>query len=310
MAAEWRTDPTGRHQLRWWDGNDWTDHVADNGATSTDPYQAPPPVVSVPNVPPPTPVAPPAPSPAPVAPTPQPAYLSGGSVPSTPVTSAPRKKVPVAIIGGVVAVVALIVVLVFVVGGGGGGSDSSTVRGEIRGDDALGLRFSAEVGEVIIVSVEPLGDDDDVEFRSGILFTEDTLRDHYEAFLFFEEEVERSESYYEDFDDFEDDYSQNRSFEDYQLGNLDDEFGDGYFLSGPRETEFPGPDSFWEVIDVSGDYAVVVLPFDGSGEVEIEIQRCPGSIDLSDYYRARAENDEPFDLIEDACEDIDVPLGS
>ena len=33
----WAADPFGRHEQRWWDGSAWTDHVADAGATSTDP---------------------------------------------------------------------------------------------------------------------------------------------------------------------------------------------------------------------------------------------------------------------------------
>ena len=36
-AANWYPDPTGRHQQRWWDGQRWSDHVSDNGATSVDP---------------------------------------------------------------------------------------------------------------------------------------------------------------------------------------------------------------------------------------------------------------------------------
>lgn len=35
--ASWHPDPTGRHQLRYWDGSRWTDHVADNGVQSTSP---------------------------------------------------------------------------------------------------------------------------------------------------------------------------------------------------------------------------------------------------------------------------------
>ena len=37
--ANWYPDPTRRHQLRYWDGTAWTDHVSDNGITSTDPVQ-------------------------------------------------------------------------------------------------------------------------------------------------------------------------------------------------------------------------------------------------------------------------------
>lgn len=34
--AGWRPDPTGRHELRYWDGTTWTEHVAHQGAQSTD----------------------------------------------------------------------------------------------------------------------------------------------------------------------------------------------------------------------------------------------------------------------------------
>jgi hypothetical protein len=35
--ADWYGDPAGRHQFRYWDGASWTDHVADDGASSLDP---------------------------------------------------------------------------------------------------------------------------------------------------------------------------------------------------------------------------------------------------------------------------------
>lgn len=37
--ANWYPDTTGRHQLRYWDGTAWTDHVSDNGVTGVDPVQ-------------------------------------------------------------------------------------------------------------------------------------------------------------------------------------------------------------------------------------------------------------------------------
>ena len=37
--ANWYPDPKGRHQLRYWDGSNWTDHVSTNGVTGTDPIQ-------------------------------------------------------------------------------------------------------------------------------------------------------------------------------------------------------------------------------------------------------------------------------
>jgi hypothetical protein len=37
VPAQWAPDPSGRHHHRWWDGNQWTGHVADNGVSSFDP---------------------------------------------------------------------------------------------------------------------------------------------------------------------------------------------------------------------------------------------------------------------------------
>src|SRR5262249_54858439 len=38
VPAGWQPDPRGRHQYRYWDGARWTADVADQGATSQDPY--------------------------------------------------------------------------------------------------------------------------------------------------------------------------------------------------------------------------------------------------------------------------------
>jgi Scramblase/Protein of unknown function (DUF2510) len=36
-AAAWHPDPMGRHQLRYWDGQAWTEHVSTNGVQTVDP---------------------------------------------------------------------------------------------------------------------------------------------------------------------------------------------------------------------------------------------------------------------------------
>ena len=38
-AGQWAADPFGRHQLRYYDGSAWTEHVMDDGRPSTDPPQ-------------------------------------------------------------------------------------------------------------------------------------------------------------------------------------------------------------------------------------------------------------------------------
>jgi len=40
VPAGWHADPTGRHQLRYWDGAGWTDHVSDGGQQGQDPVEA------------------------------------------------------------------------------------------------------------------------------------------------------------------------------------------------------------------------------------------------------------------------------
>lgn len=37
VPAGWHPDPSGRHQLRWWDGSRWTEHASTNGAAVVDP---------------------------------------------------------------------------------------------------------------------------------------------------------------------------------------------------------------------------------------------------------------------------------
>lgn len=43
IPPAWHPDPTGRHDHRWWDGSQWTEHVADAGVASVDPLDGPAP---------------------------------------------------------------------------------------------------------------------------------------------------------------------------------------------------------------------------------------------------------------------------
>ncbi|MGB0113626.1 MAG: phospholipid scramblase-related protein [Ilumatobacteraceae bacterium] len=40
VPAGWHPDPHGRHELRYWDGSKWSDHVSNGGVTSKDPARA------------------------------------------------------------------------------------------------------------------------------------------------------------------------------------------------------------------------------------------------------------------------------
>lgn len=37
QSGAWHPDPAHRHELRWWDGQRWTEHVSDRGQQSIDP---------------------------------------------------------------------------------------------------------------------------------------------------------------------------------------------------------------------------------------------------------------------------------
>ena len=62
--ASWLPDPTGAHELRYWNGSGWTEHVSDQGATGQDPLTAelPPPADAYPPPPAPPPAAAPPPA--------------------------------------------------------------------------------------------------------------------------------------------------------------------------------------------------------------------------------------------------------
>src|SRR5439155_6324786 len=97
MAAGWQSDPTGRHEYRYWDGRVWTDDVSDAGVAGTDPM-------------------------------PLEASTATESPTSTAFTPPPRrgssKRVPV--IAGVAAVVVLLVGFLALRGGGGGGGGGAS----------------------------------------------------------------------------------------------------------------------------------------------------------------------------------------
>ena len=48
FPAAWMNDPTRRHQLRYWDGIQWTAHISNNGVPGSDPLTAPAPMSVMP----------------------------------------------------------------------------------------------------------------------------------------------------------------------------------------------------------------------------------------------------------------------
>jgi hypothetical protein len=57
--ASWLADPTGVHELRYWNGSSWTEHVSDQGTAGQDPLtvELPPPAAAFPPPPAPPPAA-------------------------------------------------------------------------------------------------------------------------------------------------------------------------------------------------------------------------------------------------------------
>lgn len=91
--AGWHPDPTGRHELRYSDGAQWTEHVANDQVTAVDPYTAPVPPPPAPPVPP--PAAAPAPAAQPAPPSPDPTTPVGGWSQPTDSQHSPTAETPV-----------------------------------------------------------------------------------------------------------------------------------------------------------------------------------------------------------------------
>jgi hypothetical protein len=84
--AGWYPDPTGNHELRYWDGYAWLDNVSDQGATGTDPLGGKP--------------------------LPPPSQVASQQQAAAPAAGASKSKAPI-IIGAVVAAVVIIGAAVF-----------------------------------------------------------------------------------------------------------------------------------------------------------------------------------------------------
>src|SRR5690348_4504338 len=101
--AGWYPDPTGNHELRYWDGYAWLDNVSDQGTTSTDPLGGKPM---------PTPSQLSSQPPADQAPPPQPK----------------KSKTPIIIAAVAVAVVIVVAVVVLVTRGGDDGNGTTALK--------------------------------------------------------------------------------------------------------------------------------------------------------------------------------------
>jgi hypothetical protein len=111
--GSWQPDPHGRHQLRWWDGTQWTSSVSDNGVTQDEGA---------------APMAPPVPAAPPAMALPVPTMPATTMPASQPVKKRPSRNVVI----GIVAVIVLAVagVIVATRGDSGKSGDSQTAAGK------------------------------------------------------------------------------------------------------------------------------------------------------------------------------------
>ena len=321
MTGSWQPDPTGRHELRWNDGVSWTDHVADAGATSTDPYvnhQTPPP-------PPPDPkgtavfaAQPPAPrSSGPTSPTPPtpsapsvspgvsaaPSYLSGQPAGSSATSdssylsgqgsSSNRKGL---LIGGAVlaSIAIVVVVLVVFVFGGGDGGGVRTTTGEVgRLGDVVTLSVSGDEGDVILAEAYP--DTDEIDAVVGLVLSRDQAADIYDEYG----DILGASSFSEFLDSLFD-------LKDFDLG---DDFEDPYFLfaTDSRSTGAENTERLTSTLPLDGKYLVAAYALEGSGEIELSVEKCSGSIDLRDLLQA-GDSSLSKEAARDACRNSELEV--
>ena len=129
MEAGWQTDPTGRHEYRYWDGSGWGDDVSDGGVGATDPME---------------------PS--------RPAWVP---LPA-PEPSGRKSRIPV--IAAVVVVAALLGGFLVTRGGGGGGGASGlgTTKGHVNANGVFIHHVEVPKDSVLLVKVIPQGNFDPI----------------------------------------------------------------------------------------------------------------------------------------------------
>lgn len=149
--AGWLADPTGRHQLRWWDGRAWSAEVADAGMRSVDP----------------APVTVPAWAPS--------NQASGGTGQATAGQPPAGRRRRARTLVAAIAIAAVVVVLVTVATGALDEPDRfGTFEGEVATDRLGRHGVSLGAGQVLLATVTP---DRDVDVAIGLLVDDDAA-DH------------------------------------------------------------------------------------------------------------------------------------
>jgi hypothetical protein len=283
----WVPDPGGRHQLRWWDGRDYTAVVADQGIRGIDPLP--------PHHPAPTPAAPPAtPSSAgppltsasPTTPTWTQVPVAGAAPPvEAPPSRGGRRKLVVVVVGVAILVVAGLVGGVVLGDDGGTGS----FAGQVSADELGRHDVSVGATQVLVATIVP---DDDVDVVVGLLVDA--------------EEAERLEGLYGDLAGPSDPGDAFDAATDEALDALvaASGEGDGAQVVFRSDLGFAGEDE--ALLLVAGSVvegSVVVAPFgDAAGGYTVEIERFELELDPEEAAEA-----DGVELLEAVIASREVP---
>ncbi|MDH3705168.1 MAG: DUF2510 domain-containing protein [Acidimicrobiia bacterium] len=274
----WHADPLGRHESRYWDGAQWTEHVADAGVQSTDPLDPPQQTGAV-------------------DPT-QTIVAAGGAYGAAPgdPSSAPTDALPqyantgaqksggfpvVPVIIGLVVAAAVVAGLVFLIGGGDdGGDDFGSSTATLSADDPVAVyEVSLAAGEGVRFRAVPQSPNLDPvwvvalsEDEADALFSDAVADD-----LAFDVD-QRSDL----FPDVADDVLTDHNDDDTGIARGDLAAVDTIDCCGSGEAE---ADSF--VAPRSATYTLVLYDyFEEEGELDVRIEQWEGSVEfesLSDF---------------------------
>ncbi len=236
VEAGWHPDPEGRHELRYWNGVDWSEHVSDGGVTAVDPLT---PVVVTPVGLPPVPAAP----------------------------SRSRKPWGLIVIGVIVAAAVAGGLIVFVGGDdGGGGNAFGTRQLAVDADNPLvAIRLDLDAGQAFRYRVVPGAGD--VDLVAVIAGDNDTTLQTTELDLFTEAtETVAADELSDFFTDSAATFSDSDGLD--SLGFGDEEWWE--FDRADFGLEGDGESGFFAA-PVSGDYLLIVGTYDGENFSDFEL---------------------------------------
>lgn len=269
----WYPDPHGRHELRYWDGSAWTDHVSNGGVASTDPVGPTAPVTPAASEPAKTVVIPSDEQqlPPPVGPTggtplDQISSPSGG----TNASSASEKSFPIVPVAvGLAVAAAVIIGIVLLVGGGGGGGDFGTNEGELTRAEPV-QRFDIELDKGEAFRARAIPRDQGLDLVITLAVDADAAEETIET-IFLSDDFD--DIFSDAFDIFSSDFSDLEELpfernEVFSLGDFDrGASGDAEFVA------FLAP--------VSGTYSMLVSDFSGDrGEFELVVEKWDQTIEF------------------------------